>query len=101
MLESALRQYDGKYITEKHINQLAGWDTTQWEKKEVPFKPARIVFQDYTGVPAIVDLASMRNAVQRAGGDLSVINPQISIDLIIDHSMIVDHSGNKDSFADN
>lgn len=101
LLESALRQADGKYITKKHIEQLAGWETMQWKKKEVPFKPARILFQDYTGIPAIVDLASMRNAVQQAGGDASAILPQIPVDLVIDHSLIVDHSGNKQSFRDN
>lgn len=70
-------------------------------EKEVPFKPARIVFQDFTGIPAIVDLAAMRDAVKRKGGDVSRINPQIPVDLVIDHSMIVDYFGNQESLSDN
>ncbi|MFS0824300.1 aconitate hydratase AcnA [Bacillus sp. 1P02SD] len=101
LLEAAVRHLDGKHITTTHIEQLANWENMQWEKKEIPFKPARIVFQDFTGIPAIVDLASMRNAVKRKGGDVSRINPQIPVDLVIDHSMIVDHSGNKEALSEN
>ncbi|MEH7222633.1 aconitate hydratase AcnA [Bacillus sp. JJ1566] len=101
LLEAAIRHLDGKHITTTHIEQLANWENMQWEKKEVPFKPARIVFQDFTGIPAIVDLAAMRDAMKRKGGDVSRINPQIPVDLVIDHSMIVDHFGNKDSLSDN
>ncbi|MFD1779810.1 aconitate hydratase AcnA [Fredinandcohnia salidurans] len=101
LLEAAVRHLDGKQITTSHIEQLANWEKTQWEKKEVPFKPARIVFQDFTGIPAIVDLAAMRDAVKRKGGDVSRINPQIPVDLVIDHSMIVDYFGNQESLSDN
>ncbi|WP_010283498.1 aconitate hydratase AcnA [Bacillus timonensis] len=101
LLEAAIRHVDGKHITTTHIEQLANWKYMQWEKKEVPFKPARIVFQDFTGIPAIVDLAAMRDAVKRRGGDVSRINPQIPVDLVIDHSMIVDHFGNTESLSDN
>ncbi|MDF2683043.1 MAG: acnA [Brevibacillus sp.] len=101
LLEAAIRQCDGKYITQQHIEELAQWKSTQWKKKEIPFKPARIVFQDFTGVPAIVDLAAMRDAVLEAGGDPLKINPQIPVDLIIDHSLIVEHSGSNDAFHEN
>ena len=101
LLEAAVRQCDGKYITRQHVKQLAQWKQTQWERKEIPFKPARIVLQDYTGVPAIVDLASLREAVYEAGGDPLQINPQIPVDLVIDHSLIVEHAGSKAAFANN
>ncbi|WP_412766318.1 aconitate hydratase AcnA [Sutcliffiella cohnii] len=101
LLESSIRQFDGKHITEQHIEQLSNWGACQYEKKEVPFKPARIVFQDFTGIPAIVDLAAMRNAIKRKGGDVSKINPQIPVDLVIDHSVIVENSGSAYSFSAN
>lgn len=101
LLEATIRHFDGKHMKRKHIDQLVNWERTQWEKKEIPFKPARIVFQDFTGVPAIVELAAMRNAVNRKGGDVSHINPQIPVDLVIDHSVIVDHFGHKGSFNKN
>lgn len=89
LLESALRQFDGKYITADHISLLANWHTAQKNNKEVPFKPARIILQDFTGVPAMVDLAAMRNAVANS----EQINPRIPVDLVVDHSVIVDASG--------
>lgn len=101
LVESALRHFDGKYITEQHIDQLRNWGKSQSDKKEVPFKPERIVFQDFTGIPAIVDLAAMRNAIERKGGDVTKINPQIPVDLVIDHSVIIENSGSKDSFSAN
>ena len=94
LLESAVRQFDGKYITDEHIELLANWKTTQHSNSEIPFKPARIVLQDFTGVPAIVDLAAMRSAVVNLGGDIERINPQIPVDLVVDHSVITDASGN-------
>ncbi len=101
LLEAAIRHLDGKHITLQHVEQLANWGQTQWLKKEIPFKPARIVFQDFTGIPAIVDLAAMRDAVKRKGGDVSRINPQIPVDLVIDHSMIVENFGNRESLSEN
>ncbi|MHA6261065.1 aconitate hydratase AcnA [Sporosarcina sp. CAU 1771] len=101
LLESAIRQFDGKYITDEHIDLIANWKTTQKKDSEIPFKPARIVLQDFTGVPAIVDLAAMRSAVVELGGDIERINPQIPVDLVVDHSVITDVAGNKDSFNQN
>lgn len=94
LLEAAIRQYDGKAITEEHITQLANWTDGTGKGKEVPFKPARIILQDFTGVPAVVDLAAMRNAVADAGGDPERINPLVPVDLVIDHSVMVDKAGN-------
>lgn len=101
LLEATVRQCDGKYITRHHVKQLAQWKQTQWEKKEIPFKPARIILQDFTGVPALVDLAALREAVHEAGGDPLQINPRIPVDLVIDHSLIVEHTGSKAAFANN
>ncbi|MCZ2260524.1 aconitate hydratase AcnA [Sporosarcina sp. G11-34] len=98
LLESAIRQFDGKQITDEHIALLANWQTTQRSNKEIPFKPARVILQDFTGVPAIVDLAAMRSAVVELEGNSELINPQIPVDLIVDHSVIVDSSGNEDAF---
>lgn len=101
LLESAVRQFDGKYTTDEHIDLLANWKTTQQSDSEIPFKPARIVLQDFTGVPAIVDLAAMRSAVVELDGETGRINPQIPVDLVVDHSVITDASGNADSFNQN
>lgn len=101
LLESAIRQFDGKYITDEHVALLANWQKTQKSHKEIPFKPARIVLQDFTGIPAIVDLAAMRSAVAEMNHDYSRINPKIPVDLVIDHSIIVEASGNQESFTYN
>ena len=103
LLESAVRQCDGHSITEKHIEILADWASGKYHKEEVPFKPARVILQDFTGVPAVVDLASMRHAMNEIGGPDSVekINPEVSVDLIIDHSVQVDVYGTKDSLKAN
>ncbi|PID20557.1 aconitate hydratase AcnA [Sporosarcina sp. P3] len=100
LLESAVRHADGQYITDEHIAALANWSGGT-EGQEVPFKPARIVFQDFTGIPAIVDLASMRDAVAARGGNPLVVNPQIPVDLVIDHSVIIEHYGNEAAFEQN
>ncbi|TCS82509.1 aconitate hydratase AcnA [Tepidibacillus fermentans] len=97
LLEAAVRQLDGKAITEEHVKQLANWVEGAGKDKEVPFKPARIVLQDFTGVPAVVDLASMRSAVAEAGGDPEKINPLVPVDLVIDHSVMVDKFGTDDA----
>ena len=70
LLEAAVREFDGKAITEEHVNKLANWTTQRDANQEVPFKPARIVLQDFTGVPAVVDLAAMRATMERIGGDV-------------------------------
>jgi len=93
LLESCLRNLDGFVVTEDHVKQLAGYDARQVGKTEIPFKPGRVVLQDFTGVPAVVDLAAMRAAVVRMTGDegsASRVNPRVPCDLVIDHSVQVD-----------
>ncbi|QBP43142.1 aconitate hydratase AcnA [Paenisporosarcina antarctica] len=101
LLETAVRNFDGKYINIEHIEQLANWKEQQRLEREIPFKPSRILFQDFTGIPALVDLATMREEVNRKGGDIAEVNPQIPVDLVIDHSVIVDNSGNVNSLSAN
>jgi aconitate hydratase len=100
LLEAAARQWDGKTITNEHVERFARWTETQGTG-EVPFKPARILLQDFTGVPAIVDLAAMRSAMDTLDGDPENINPLVPVDLVIDHSIMVDRFGTEDSFAYN
>ncbi|MGO4890007.1 aconitate hydratase AcnA [Anaerobacillus sp. MEB173] len=95
ILESALREFDGKAITKEHIFQLANWANERNPNQEVPFKPGRVLLHDTTGVPAIVDLAALREAMYRVGGDVSKINPLIPVDLIVDHSVTVDYFGSE------
>lgn len=97
LLEAALRQFDGRSITLEHIKQMAGWASGFDPNKEIPFIPARIILQDFTGVPVVADLAAMRQAMHRAGGDASKINPLVPVDLVIDHSVMVDVYGTKDA----
>ncbi len=93
LLESVLRHCDGELITEEDVEALAGWNAKAPAAREVPFKPARVILQDFTGVPAVVDLAAMRSAMKRLGGDPSKINPLVPVDLVIDHSVQVDVFG--------
>ncbi|MCL4505161.1 MAG: aconitate hydratase AcnA [Chloroflexi bacterium] len=93
MLEAALRQCDGFEITENDVASLAKWDAAKVKPNELPFKPARVVLQDLSGVPCLVDLAAMRAAVARLGGDPRKINPVVQADLVIDHSVQVDYFG--------
>ncbi len=95
LLESVLRQYDGYVIKEDHVENLAKWGKDADENAEVPFKPSRVVLQDFTGVPVVVDLASLRDAMKKMGGDPNEINPAIPVDLVIDHSVQVDKYGNE------
>ena len=97
LLESVLRNCDGFVFTEEHVKKLANWKAKEASREETPYKPARVVLQDFTGVPAVVDLAVMRDAMKRLGGDPQKINPQIPCDLVIDHSVQVDYFGTKDS----
>jgi aconitate hydratase len=90
LLEALLRQVDGREITEADVEALAAWKPHAGPRAEVPFKPARVIMQDFTGVPALVDLAAMRSALHRLGGDPARINPQVPVDLVIDHSVQVD-----------
>ncbi len=101
LLESLLRHCDGRVVTEEHITQLTGWQAEKPAEIEIPFKPARVLMQDFTGVPALVDLAAMRSAVQRSGGDPKKIEPLIPAEMIIDHSLQVDFAGDKDGLAKN
>jgi aconitate hydratase len=94
LLESVLRNCDGALITEQDVATLAAWNAKGPAAREVPFKPARVILQDFTGVPAIVDLAAMRSAMKRLGGDPAKINPLAPVDLVIDHSVQVDFFGN-------
>jgi len=94
LIESALRHCDGYQVTEDDVRRLAGWSATPGEPVEIPFKPARVILQDFTGVPCVVDLAAMRDAVVRLGGDARKINPLVPVDLVIDHSVQVDVFGN-------
>ncbi|CAK4824475.1 unnamed protein product [Aphanomyces euteiches] len=97
LLEAAVRQFDGRAITTEHVKQIAGWAEGQDFNKEIPFIPARIVLQDFTGVPVVVDLAAMRSTMDRAGGDAKRINPLVPVDLVIDHSVMVDAFGTADA----
>ena len=90
VLESALRNCDGYQVTEDDVKRIAAWSPTSVEAVEIPFKPARVILQDFTGVPCVVDLAAMRDAVKRLGADPRRINPLVPVDLVIDHSVQVD-----------
>ncbi|MFC0471853.1 aconitate hydratase AcnA [Halalkalibacter kiskunsagensis] len=97
LLESVLRQYDGYVIKEEHVENLAKWGTSELKEIDVPFKPSRVILQDFTGVPAVVDLAALRKAMADLGGNPDQINPEIPVDLVIDHSVQVDKAGSLDS----
>jgi aconitate hydratase len=93
LLEAALREYDDYLVTQEDVISLAAWNAKYPALEEIPFKPARVLMQDFTGVPAVVDLAAMRSAMARLGGDPQKINPIIPVDLVIDHSVQVDVFG--------
>jgi aconitate hydratase len=101
VLEAALRNVDGFAVTEEDVLALARWNAKDPGQAEVPFSPARVVLQDFTGVPCIVDLAAMRDAMRRLGGDPRKINPLVPVDLVIDHSVQVDAFGTPDALAHN
>ncbi|MEX0977454.1 MAG: aconitase family protein, partial [Pirellulales bacterium] len=90
LLEAALRNCDGFAVREQDVKNLAGWNAAAPAHVEIPFNPARVLLQDFTGVPAVVDLAAMRAAMKRLGGEAKKINPLIPVDLVIDHSVQVD-----------
>ncbi|MCH1625654.1 aconitate hydratase AcnA [Fredinandcohnia quinoae] len=101
LLESVLRQVDGRVIKKEHVENLAKWGTNELQEVDVPFKPSRVILQDFTGVPAVVDLASLRKAMADMGGDPDKINPEIPVDLVIDHSVQVDRAGTLDALQFN
>jgi aconitate hydratase len=101
ILEALLRTCDDYEVTEADIRTLATWNAAQPAEQEIPFKPARVVLQDFTGVPCVVDLAAMRAAMKRLGGDPGKINPLVPVDLVIDHSVQVDFFGTHDALEKN
>src|SRR3954463_14033074 len=101
LLENLLRTEDGANITADHIRALGGWDQTADPSVEIQFTPARVLMQDFTGVPCVVDLATMREAVKDLGGDPTKVNPLAPAELVIDHSVIADLFGREDAFARN
>ena len=101
LLENLLRNEDGANITASHVTALAQWDPAKEPDTEIQFTPARVILQDLTGVPAVVDLAAMREAMQALGGDPTKINPLIPAELVIDHSVVADVFGSPDAFSRN
>ncbi|MGE6741499.1 aconitate hydratase AcnA [Allorhizobium pseudoryzae] len=102
LLENLLRFEDGKSVTKEHILSVAEWLGNKGKvENEIAYRPARVLMQDFTGVPAVVDLAAMRDGIKALGGDPEKINPLVPVDLVIDHSVIVDEFGNPNAFARN
>ncbi|MBB5213606.1 aconitate hydratase AcnA [Parapusillimonas granuli] len=99
VLESVLRNYDGKKITEKHIKQLAGWKPRAKRNSEIPFVVARVVLQDFTGVPLLADIAAMRSVAGKMGKDPKRIEPLVPVDLVVDHSVMVDYFGSNEALG--
>jgi len=101
LLENLLRWQDGDSVTEEDIQALVGWQQHAHADREIAYRPARVLMQDFTGVPAVVDLAAMREAVKRLGGDVAKVNPLSPVDLVIDHSVTVDRFGDDSAFEEN
>ncbi|WP_277977431.1 aconitate hydratase AcnA [Pantoea endophytica] len=101
LLENLLRWQDGDSVTLEDIEALVAWQKDAHADREIAYRPARVLMQDFTGVPAVVDLAAMREAVKRLGGDVAKVNPLSPVDLVIDHSVTVDHFGDDKAFGEN
>jgi len=101
LIESMIRQNDGSLITDDDVETIASWSPNGNDDVDIPFTPARVILQDFTGVPAVVDLASMRSAVSALGADPKLINPLVPVDLVIDHSIQTDHAGTSDALEKN
>ena len=101
LLENLLRYEDGRTVTKDDIKAFAAWLKTKSSEREIAFRPARVLMQDFTGIPAVVDLAAMRDAMHNLGGDPNRINPLVPVDLVIDHSVIVNFFGNNSAFKKN
>src|SRR5258707_7127239 len=101
LLENLLRHEDGQTVTAADIRAVLDWLKTKKSDREIAFRPARVLMQDLTGVPAVVDLAAMRDAMKTLGGNPERINPLAEVDLVIDHSVMVDNFGARDSFKKN
>jgi aconitate hydratase len=97
VLESVLRNCDGKKVTPEHVAELANWKPNAPRDAEIPFVVARVVLQDFTGVPLLADLAAMRNVAQAMGQNPKTIEPLVPVDLVVDHSVMIDHYGKKNS----
>ena len=93
LVENLLRKLDGRVVREEDLRNIAGWQKTYDAPVEIPYHPARVLMQDFTGVPAVVDLAAMRDAVKNLGGDPQKINPLVPVELVVDHSVQVDYFG--------
>jgi aconitate hydratase len=101
LVENLLRKMDGRIVREEDLRNLAGWQKKYDDPVEIPYHPARVLMQDFTGVPAVVDLAAMRDAVKNLGGDPAKVNPLVPVDLIVDHSVQVDYFGTDDAVYQN
>ncbi|EKD34617.1 MAG: hypothetical protein ACD_75C02259G0001, partial [uncultured bacterium] len=101
LVENLLRKLDGRIVTEKDLRTIAGWRKQYDSPVEIPYHPARVLMQDFTGVPAVVDLAVMRDAVKELGGDPAKVNPSVPVELVADHSVQVDFSGTSLSLTGN
>ncbi len=101
LVENLLRKMDGRIVREQDLLNLAGWQKKYDDPVEIPYHPARVLMQDFTGVPAVVDLAAMRDAVKNLGGDPAKVNPLVPVDLIVDHSVQVDYFGTDDAVSQN
>ena len=101
LLENLLRFEDGRTVTADDIRALADWVRDKRSDREIAYRPARVLMQDFTGVPAVVDLAAMRDATAHLGGDPRLVNPQVPVDLVIDHSVMVDYFGVPTAFERN
>ncbi|SNZ10310.1 aconitase [Persephonella hydrogeniphila] len=101
LIENILRKLDGKVVTDKHLKEISNWKRRYETPVEIPFHPARVIMQDFTGVPGVVDLAAMRDAAKELGIDPEKVNPLVPVDLIIDHSIQIDFYGTEDAFKKN
>jgi len=101
LLENVIRNYDGTVVNDNHVKALANWNPNNKESQEIPYNPARVILQDFTGVPCVVDLAAMRSVVNKLGGDPNKINPVVPVDLVIDHSVQVDYFRSEKAFTMN
>src|SRR5918994_870653 len=99
LLENLLRREDGRFVKSDDVRALASWDVTAPRQKEIAFMPARVLLQDFTGVPCVVDLAAMRDGIVALGGDPQKVNPLQPVELVIDHSVQVDHFGTANALA--
>src|SRR5204862_7587272 len=101
LLENLLRFEDGQTVTRDDLQSMVDWQKERRISREIQYRPARVLMQDFTGVPAVVDLAAMRDAMKHLGGDPNKINPLVPVDLVIDHSVIVNYFGSPNAFKKN